>query len=201
MIPLRALTRILPFAPVLFTACGTTGLGRSWAAPDAQGTTFSKLAVVALTRQEVYRVQAEDALVAEMPNGVASHTLLPGLNQLNDTAAALATVRGAGCDGLVVLRLKSGPVRPDPNSGSATSGSAGQDMNDYWSAGGAQAESFAPGQYFAVDVRLFDLKKNKLVWSGLAVEQGARDAAELVSMVRADVVQDLRQRGLISRKH
>lgn len=180
-------------------SCSTTGLGRSWAAPDAQGTTFSKLAVVALTRQEVYRVEAEDALVAEMTNGVASHTILPGLNQLNDTAAALTAIRGAGCDGLVVLRLKSGPVKPDPNAGAVTTGSAGADMNDYWSAGATQAESFAPGQYFAVDVRLFDLRKNKLVWSGLAVEQNARDAGDLVRKVRADVIQDLRQRGLVAR--
>jgi hypothetical protein len=180
-------------------ACGTTGLGRSWVAPDAQGTSFSKVAVVTLTKQEVYRVQAEDALVAEMPNGVASHTLLPGLNQLNDTAAALSTLRGAGCDGLVVLRLKSGPVKPDPNNPPATSGSAGQDMNDYWAAGAVQAENFAPGQYFAVDVRVFDLRKNKLVWSGLAIEQNARDAGDLVRRVRRDVMDDLKARGLVRR--
>ena len=188
------------FMSALF-ACSTTGLGRSWAAPDARTTPFAKLAVVTLTQQEVYRVQAENALVAEMTNGVASHTLLPGLNSLRDTATALATLRQAGCDGLVVLRLKSAQVRPAAASGPATTSSAGQDMGDYWVDPSAQqAENFAPGQYFAVDVRVFDLTRSKLVWSGLAIEQGATDAAALVHMVRADVVRDLKQRGLISKQ-
>lgn len=196
---IRATAAILLAATI--ASCSQSGLGRSWAAPDAKGTTFTKLAVVALTRQEVYRTQAEDALVGEMSNGVASHTLLPGLNQLNDTAAALGTLRTNGCDGLVVMRLKSGAVRIDPNSPAPTSGSAGQDMNDYWVDPAQQhAESFAPGQHFAVDVRVFDLKNNKLVWSGLAVEESARDAADLVRMVRADVLRDLRSRGLITGK-
>ncbi len=191
---------IVVLGATLAASCSTSGLGRSWAAPDATGGPFQKLAVVTLTKQEVYRVQAEDALVADMTNGVASHTLLPGLNQLNDTATALNTLRGAGCDGLVVLRLKSGPVKPDPNAAPVSSGTAGQDMNDYWvDPSQQQAESFAPGQYFAVDVRVFDLKKSKLIWSGLAVEHSARDAAHLVGMVRADVVSDLRKRGLISK--
>ena len=181
-------------------SCSTTGLGRTWAAPDAQGTSFSKIAVVALTQQEVYRIQAEDALIAEMPKGVASHTLLSGLNALRDTAAAVAALRQAGCDAVVVLRLKSAPVRPDPNAPPPASSSVGQDANDYWVDPAAQeTQSFAPGQHFAVDVRLFDLAKNRMVWNGLAIEQGARDAAELVRMVRADVIKDLRARGLISK--
>ena len=73
-----------------------------------------------------------------------------------------------------MLRLKSGQVRTDPNPGPATTSSAGQDMGDYWVDPSAQqAENFAPGQYFAVDVRVFDLAKSKLVWSGLAIEQDA----------------------------
>jgi hypothetical protein len=191
---------IVPVIALLTVSCSTTGLGRSWAAPDAMAAPFAKLAVVTLTKQEVYRLQAEDALVAEMTNGVASHTLLPGLSALHDTATALATLRQAGCDGLVVLRLKSGQVRPDTRSGPATTNSAGQDMGDYWVDPSAQqAESFAPGQYFAVDVRVFNLTKSKLVWSGLAIEQGATDAAELVRMVRTDVVRDLKHRGLIAK--
>jgi hypothetical protein len=36
------------------------------------------------------------------------------------------------------------------------------------------------------------------VWDGLAVEQDARDAADLVRMVRDDVMRDLRKRGLVA---
>lgn len=184
----------------LISGCATTGLGRTWAAPDAQATSFRKLAVIALTQQEVYRIQAEDGLVQEMPsNGVASHTLLPGLNALRDTAAVITTLRKAGCDGIVTVQLKSGRVRPDPNApGTPVTASAGQAMDDYWTDPFAQeAESFAPNQYFAVEVHVFDMARGKMVWNGLAIEQNARDAADLMRMVRKDVVKDLRDRGLI----
>jgi len=187
------------------SGCHTTNMGRSWAAPDAQGRSFTKLAVVALTKQEAYRMQAEDALVHEMHNGVASHTLLPGLNSLHDTATAIAALRAAGCDGVLILRLKSAAVRIDPNAAptpaATPAASLGQDVDDYWIDPSAQETySFLPGQYFAVDVRLFDLKDDKKVWSGLAVEQDARDVGQLVRMVRNDVLKDLRERGLIAKK-
>lgn len=199
----KPITRLLLVLAVAATvvSCSTTGLGRSWASPDAQGTTFKKIAVAAFTQQEVYRIQAEDALAAEMGNGVASHTILPGLNSLRDTAAAVAALRAAGCDGVVVLRLKSSAVRPDTRTPPPTTASVGQHMDDYWVDPSAQqAENFAPNQYFAVDVRLFDLTKGRMVWNGLAIEQNAKNAADLVSKVRADVVADLRERGLVGKK-
>jgi len=193
----------LTVALVLLSGCATSSLGRTWAAPDAQATSFKKLAVVALTKQEVYRIQAEDALVEEMAgNGVASHTLLPGLTALRDTAAVLAALREAGCDGIVTVQLKSAAVRPDPNAKPlVTTATAGQAMDDYWVDPSVQeTQSFAPGQHFAVEVHVFDLGKGTMIWNGLAIEQNARDAAELMRMVRQDVVKDLRKRGLIAGK-
>jgi hypothetical protein len=195
----KALALILPL--LLATGCADSGLGRTWAAPDAEARTYSKLAVIALTKQEVYRLQAEDAMVAEMGGrGVASHELLPGLNALRDTAAVVKALREAGCDGIVTLQLKSGTVKPDPNAKPVATGTtATQAIDDYWVDPHAQeTQSFAAGQYFAVEVHLFDLVKGKKVWDGLAVEQDARDAADLIRMVRQDVVRDLRKRGLIA---
>lgn len=200
-------TPIRPVLPLLFpilllaSGCASSGMGRTWAAPDAQTRPFTKLAVIALTKQEAYRMQAEDALVAEMGGrGVASYTLLPGLQALRDTAAVLQAVRGAGCDGLVTLQLKSGNVKPDPNAKPVATGtSAAQELDDYWVDPSVQeTQSFAAGQYFAVEVHVFDLKQGKKVWDGLAVEQDARDAADLVRMVRDDVMRDLRKRGLVA---
>jgi hypothetical protein len=189
-------------ALLLATGCSETGLGRTWAAPDEQQLAFKKLAVVALTKQEVYRIQAEDALVQEMrTTSVASHTLLPGLQALRDTAAVVAALRAAGCDGLVTLQLKSGAVKPDPNAKPvATTTTTGEALDDYWVDPTAQeTQSFAAGQYFAVEVHVFDLVKGKKVWDGLAVEQDARDVTELITMVRDDVLRDLRKRGLIAK--
>ena len=191
---------LLALTLLLTTGCSSSGLGRTWASPDAQARPFTRLAVIALTKQEAYRMQAEDALVAEMNGrGVSSYSLLPGLNALRDTAAVLKAVRDAGCDGLVTLQLKSSTVKPDPNAEPvATSTTAAQELDDYWIDPSAQTtQAFAPGQYFAVEVHVFDLKQGKKVWDGLAVEQDARDAADLVRMVRDDVMRDLRQKGLV----
>jgi hypothetical protein len=201
MFNFRQTTLLSLIIVVLANGCASTGLGRSWAAPDAQTTSFRKLAVVALTKQEVYRMQAEDALVQEMPsNSVASHTLLPGLNALRDTAAVLAALRASGCDGLVTLQLKSGAVKPDPNAKPVeTTTTAGQDIDDYWIDPGAQeTQTFAADQYFAVEVHLFDLVKGKKVWDGLVIEQDARDVPDLIRMVRRVVLKDLRKRGLVA---
>ncbi len=197
----KALPLVLLLPLLLVTGCADSGLGRTWAAPDAQRFNFRKLAVIALTKQEVYRMQAEDALVQEMSGrGVASHDLLPGLNALRDTAAVLKAVRAAGCDGIVTLQLKSGAIKPDPNAKPvATTTTAAQELDDYWVDPSAQeTQNFAPGQYFAVEVHVFDLVKGMKVWDGLAVEQDARDAADLIRLVRQDVVRDLRKRGLIA---
>jgi hypothetical protein len=198
--PVRTLL-LLFLLVVLVTGC-SSGLGRTWAAPDAGTLSFKKLAVVALTKQEVYRIQAEDALVQEMRTaGLASHTLLPGLNSLRDTAAVVAALRAAGCDGLVTLQLKSAAVRPDPNAQPVTTTTtAGQAMDDYWVDPSVQeTQSFAPGQHFAVEVHVFDLVKGKKVWDGLAIEEDARDVTDLIGLVRTDVVKDLRKRGLIAK--
>jgi hypothetical protein len=48
-------------------------------------------------------------------------------------------------------------------------------------------------------VHVFDLVKGKKVWDGLAVEQDARDVTDLITLVRDDVVRDLRKRGLIAK--
>jgi hypothetical protein len=188
-------------ALLLATSCSESGLGRTWAAPDEQQLAFKKLAVVALTKQEVYRIQAEDALVQEMrTTSVASHTLLPGLQALRDTAAVVAALRAAGCDGLVTLQLKSGAVKPDPNAKPVATTTTGEALDDYWVDPSMQeTHSFAAGQYFAVEVHVFDLVKGKKVWDGLAVEQDARDVTDLITMVRDDVVRDLRKRGLIAK--
>lgn len=205
MIKFRTIRPLLQFFAatllLVLSACKTSNIGRSWADPYAQGRNFTKLAVVALTKQEVYRMQAEDELVASMYNGIASHTLLPGLNSLHDTATAIAALRAADCDGVVILRLKSGSVRIDPNAPAKPAASLGQDVDDYWVDPSAQeAHSFLPGQYFAVDVRVFDLKDDRMVYSGLVVEQDAKDVSDLVRMVRSDVLKDLRQRGLIAKQ-
>jgi hypothetical protein len=188
---------ILPVL-MLLSGCSTSRLGRSWVAPGTEGLSFKRIAVVALTGQEVYRMQAEDALVSEMTNALASHTLLPGLHALRDTAAVVEALRGAGCDALVTLQMKSGHIKTEPEATDTRPATMGQAVDDYWTDPSTQTpESFASGQSFAVEVHLFDLRNGTLVWNGLAVEQGARDAAELIRMVRMDVLKDLRQRGLI----
>ena len=198
--------RTHPFIIIAFTAlitgCASSNMGRSWAAPDAQGTTFNKLGVVALTKQEAYRMQAEDALVQELGGrGMSSYTILSGLNALYDTANVVASLREAGCDGIVTLQLKSGAVQPDTKSAPAPTASVGQTMDDYWVDPSAQqTEGFAFGQFFSVEVHVFDMTKKKLVYNGLVIEQNAKDAADLVRMVRNDVMDDLRQKGVVSGK-
>jgi hypothetical protein len=183
----------------LFFSCATSNMGRSWVAPDAGGTPFKKLGIVALTQQEVYRREAEYALQLELgERGLSSYMVLPELKSLRDTAEVVAKLQEAGCDGIVTLQLKSGKVRPDPNAAPSATDSYGEVTDDYWVDPSAQqAEGFAEGQYFSVEVHVFDLAKRKMVYNGLVVEQDARSTADLVRMVRRDVMDDLKKKGVV----
>jgi hypothetical protein len=197
------LPSLLPFGfgALLLAGCASSNLGRSWVAPDAGGTTFKKLGVIALTNQEVYRREAEHALVQELgERGLASYMVLPELRSLRDTAAVVATLREAGCDGIVTLQLKSGKVRPDTKTPPRPASSPAEVMDDYWVDPAAQeVSSFAPGQYFSVEVHVFDLAKRKMVYNGLVIEQDAKDTQDLVRMVREDVLRDLKKKGMVGK--
>lgn len=191
----------LGLGALLLAGCASSNLGRSWVAPDAGGTTFKKLGVIALTNQEVYRREAEYALAQELGDrGLASYMVLEGLNALRDTAQVVATLKANGCDGIVTLLLKSGKVRPDTKSPPRPASSPAQVMDDYWVDPAAQeVSSFAPGQYFSVEVHVFDLAKRKMVYNGLVIEQDAKDTQDLVRMVRRDVMDDLKKKGVLSK--
>ena len=184
----------------LLTSCATSNMGRSWAAPDVGGAPFKKLGIVALTKQEVYRREAEHTLQQELgERGLASYMVLPELNLLRDTAAVVARLKHEGCDGIVTLQLKSGNIRPDTQTRPSTTSSYGQVADDYWVDPSAQqAEGFASGQYFSVEVHVFDLAQRKMIYNGLVIEQNARSTADLVRMVRRDVMSDLRRKGVVS---
>lgn len=186
---------------LLLSSCASSNVGRSWVAPDAGGTPFKKLGVVALTNQEVYRREAEYALAQELGDrGLASYMVLEGLRSLRDTANVVATLKANGCDGIVTLQLKSGKVRPDTKSAPRPAASPSQVMDDYWVDPSAQeVEGFAAGQYFSVEVHVFDLAKGRMVYNGLVIEQGASDTQDLIRMVRKDVMDDLRKKGVVGR--
>jgi hypothetical protein len=48
-------------------------------------------------------------------------------------------------------------------------------------------------------VHVFDLAKRKMVYNGLVIEQGARNTADLVRMVRRDVMNDLKKKGVVGK--
>jgi hypothetical protein len=188
----------LALLPLLFS-CASSNMGRSWVAPDAGGGPFTRLGIVAFTQQEVYRREAEYALQQELGDrGLSSYMVLPELKALRDTAQVVAKLKEAGCDGIVTLQLKSGNVQPDTKATPSTNASFGDVADDYWVDPSAQqAEGFAQGQYFSVEVHVFDLAKRQMVYNGLVVEQGARNTADLVRMVRRDVMDDLKKKGVV----
>ena len=186
--------------PTLLLSCATSRLGRSWADPDLGAAQFNKLGIVALTQQEVYRREAEFALQQELGDrGLSSYMVLPELTSLRDTARIVSELQKAGCDGIVTLQLKSGTVRPDTRAEPSSVTSYGQVADDYWLDPSAQrTETFAHGQFFSVEVHVFDLNKRKMVYNGLVIEENARNSGDLVRMVRRDVMEDLRRKGVVT---
>lgn len=103
----RALCAALP---ALLVACASSGsFSSSWAAPDAEPLQVagSRVAAIAMIRDEPSRRAAEDALARELTArgaaGVPLYAVLPNARP-DDEAAVRAAMEAAGVAGAVVMR-------------------------------------------------------------------------------------------------
>ena len=108
----RTVTRLtapvvgLATALTLVAGCATTNISSSWVTPGARPVTFDNTLVVFMHAEETTRRAAEEYLVARIGSdrAVASYTVI-SQNEVRNTDRAKVTVRNAGFDGVVVLRV------------------------------------------------------------------------------------------------
>ncbi|MES1211249.1 MAG: hypothetical protein ABUL63_02830 [Acidobacteriota bacterium] len=187
----RTRTTVLLATGLALAACASTSIVESWKAPEAAGPLrFNKVLALAVLDNESTRSRAEDALQANLPNvqAVQSYKIFT-IAELEDLTGLKERLRQDGFDGVVVLSLAGAEQKVGWTS-----------TNDPW----AEEYAWYPTEQMAVDtivrveIKIYSLTEDKLIWGGLSQSFNPKDTENLVSEIAAAAGKELRRQGLIS---
>jgi hypothetical protein len=204
-IPLIVLTSLIlaSYAP----ATGTK-LVESWKSPELQKFGFTKIFVVAVTKEPTFRRDAEERLreIIGKDRSVASIELFPSVDPPPEKEAAKAKIAETGCDGVVLMRAVSSTAKSSPIPGRIEYdpvydyfwGYAG--YGGYW--GTVYTTSWAEGYEerdvaIRVETLVYDLRTDKLVWSGVSNTKNPGSVRNLVLGVADAVGKQMKKEKLI----
>jgi hypothetical protein len=141
-------------------ACSSTQMTSTWKDPNAAGAQLSKVAVVAITKDEGVRRMAEDDVASKIgPRVTPSHKVLEGVDLKNREAVKSKLVQ-EGFNGVLVVRMAGVTEQVTPGVGPY--GTFG-DYYDY-----AYGAAWGPEVDTLVHVvsTLYTLPDSKMIWSG-----------------------------------
>ncbi len=193
----------------LFTACGpSTKITKVWTDPSLNAATvkpFQKVLVIAQLKDDSSRRIAEDKIVASSSKGnfVASYTYLKESQQ--DQKLVVADLLKDGIDGIILMRLTDIEKSTDYVQGTSYYGGWGYGGGFYggyggWGYGGSMYTS--PGYYeenktYYVETNIYDVKSNKLLWSGTTSTMNPTKINETLDEIIAVIKTELSNKGLI----
>ncbi len=197
-------TGALALAVLVFSACRSTTLERSWKAPAAGSLTFNKIMVITATPDGALRRTAEDAMKTQVSSVpvIGSYELAPDYTTLRDRSKMAAVIEEAGVDGIVVLRLISderdvhyvpGSPMPSPYTsfwGYYTRPFAMSGL--YWETG-----TVVHDRLVGIETNIYSADSESLVWSGYTKTRNPRDVATLVAEIAEVVRAKMREQKLI----
>jgi len=183
---------VLLAAGLALAACASarSGIVDSWKAPEAGPLHFNKVLALAVLDNESLRSRAEDALKANMRGvqSVQGYKIFT-VAELENLAGLKERLRKDGFDGVVVLSL------------------AGAEQKVGWTTDDdplAEEYAWYPTEHMAVDtivrveIKIFSLTEDKLIWGGISQNFNPKDTEDLVAKIVAAAGQELRRQGLIS---
>lgn len=186
-------------------AAAGTSLRSTWTAPDAQPGTFRGKKVVALfvgpDEQERRGVEGllADELTKRGAQGVPAAALIPA-EEIRDEAKVRPRLEAAGVAGAVVFRL----VSDERNRGHLVTDYGSQDYAALWGGhwGAGWDGAYAPGDLITqfeihVEVLVYSLEQNKLVWAGQSSTTNPRSADKLVREVVKKAAAAMQKAGLV----
>jgi len=189
-------------------ASAGTSLVSTWRNPEAAPGTFQgkKVVAVFMSQDEGLRRGIEGALAQDLTRrgavGVPAFSIVPTA-EIRDEEKAKARITESGAAGVVALRLV-GQERQVTSSPAAyySTGGYGSMWGGYWSVGWGGI--YDPGylrteSVFHVEVLVYSLEQNTLVWAGQSKTTNPKSADALVKDVVAKVAGDIKKAGLIQK--
>jgi hypothetical protein len=202
------------FSTVLLTllaACSpSTKIVKSWTDPSLNSATvqtYNKVLVIAQLKDDSSRRIAEDKMVASSPRGnfIASYNYLKPAQQ--DQNLVVSELLKDGIEAIILMRLTDISKTTDYVQGSTYYGGWGRGYGYYGGYGYGYGGSMysTPGYYeenktYYVETNIYDVKSNKLLWSGTTSTLNPTKANEAIDEIILAVKTELTNKGLIKKE-
>jgi hypothetical protein len=202
---IKKMKTLLPLiiALLLFQACGTTTkVTNSWKDPDYNSKAYKKVAVVAISKENIQRKQAELSMVEGLKyykiNAIISYDFF----SISDTSLSQEAIQkkftDQGCDAILTVMLvdvqksKSYVTYNDgPTYYGGFGGYYGYGYGMAWSYPTRTTTYEVENTNIVLESRFYDLGDSKLVWGAITTTTDPNDFKNLVDSYARAVSQEL----------
>ena len=202
----RSIRLVVPIlAAAALSSCGSsTKFTDIWTAPDIEPYRAQKVLVVFLTADQSMRRIGEDEMVRQIKRAeaVPSYTFLDK-DQVKDFEYAKQQTVAMGFDLAIAMRLVGVDEKQTYVSGTYMSGPYYSSYYSYWGYSRyAWPVVYEPGyietnKYVQMETNFYDVKKDKLVWSGRSETVDPSSVSKLVEDVAFEARKVLGKQGLL----
>lgn len=197
-----AIGLIMALVGAVSMGCSSTTFTSTWSPPGVTSLDFSgkKIAALFLSREISDRHTAEDVLVREITArggiGVPSYAIIAD-KQFIDLGKARTTLRTAGMDSVIIMRIIGKNRRITQVPGSWRRAPFGITLGDYSS--GVHA-GYDPGylredNIVRVETLIYDLALDKLLWAGVSSTFNPTKTEPFVKELAAAVAKEMQKQG------
>jgi len=166
----------------------TASIEQSWRAPEARRGELRNVVTVFVSRDGALRRNAEDKLAQRLArSGVRAAPAYRVLTteELQDRPRAIARLRAANVDGVVVMRV----VGKEQPTGS---------LDVYSDLAWTAAYELIPETIVRIETNAYSLANNKLIWSAMSKSIEPANVDELIDDVTQVVTRELGRQGLLA---
>ncbi|NMM48259.1 DUF4136 domain-containing protein [Marinigracilibium pacificum] len=189
---------IFYFLLIFLMGCSSANIVESWKDPDTtiSETEYQKVMIAVLASNEGRRRTAEDFLAQKYPKLVPSYNVFKGLDEKNiDKEQLKSILTNQGFDAVIIMRLVDVSKETNYVPGNYSGGFYGY-YGAYWPG------YYNPGYYtedtkYSVSTDVFDLNRNKLVWSAITSSYNSSKIETAVEDIAYSITKEMKKTGFL----
>ncbi len=196
---------IVLLVSVMLTSCGSsTHITGSWIDPKVPSPKFDKVLVIALVQNESTRRIIEDHVASYSPKFMTSFNSLPTKASFENEEVIKSVVSKNNVDAVLTYKLVDKTTEESYVSGSYTpyypyygglgfyGGYYPMMYNNFYTPG-----YYTQSTYYFVEVNVFNVESNKLVWSGITKSYEPHNIEKVIDDISQAAIERMKQDGLV----
>ena len=197
------------FILAFITGCSTTSLVNRWSDPKYSGPALEKILVIGVIKDDIQRRSFEEEfsklITSNGRAGIASYTLMPDLQGVDQKEEVLAVVDKVAADGVMIVTLQGvskeqRDVPPSVNYMPSAGFGYGMGMYGYY--GMSHTTVYTPGYTVTdtivrLDTKLFAVSTEKMIWAGKTESFNPSSAQTVINELATVVTSDMKKSGMI----